>query len=89
MDRSSKKTCIICEYDTFFYTISYNQHRYQSVVAGEVNAESSDDEVGDQIDSAKKIEHCREIGELKAQWESGRVNNENGFTTVDISANIY
>ncbi|XP_022650960.1 uncharacterized protein LOC111259178 isoform X3 [Varroa jacobsoni] len=61
--------------------------RYQSVVAGEAKAESSDEEGGDdQADSSKKIEPCREIGELKAQWESGRVNNDNGFATADAES---
>lgn len=57
--------------------------RYQSVVAGEAKAESSDDEATEeQVDSSKKIEHCREIGELKAQWESGQVNHGANSATV-------
>lgn len=59
-------------------------------MAGEAKAESSDEEGGDdQADSSKKIEPCREIGELKAQWESGRVNNDNGFATVHLKKTRY
>ncbi|OQR67092.1 hypothetical protein BIW11_13730 [Tropilaelaps mercedesae] len=58
--------------------------RYQSVVAGEVKADCSDDEAdGEQLDSSKRVEPSREIGELKAQWESGRVNNDANSTTAD------